>query len=100
MVPYRERVHACARGGTFKYFLARDDVAAAWRRLEDAFGPIVLTPATRTMQIETRALILRSTHLGNPITVFRKRACRAEDIDVFHGAIGFSRDDEQRAGGV
>ncbi|AKV04207.1 hypothetical protein AKJ09_10870 [Labilithrix luteola] len=98
-MPYREKVLACARGGTFKYFLPRDEVMPAWRRLEATFGLIVVTAATHTMQIESKALILRATHLGNPITVFRKRACRAEDVDVFHGVIGFSEDDEEKAGG-
>ena len=99
MTAYRERVLACARGGTYKYFLDREDVQGAWERLAASLGPIVSVTATSTIQIETPALIVRSTHLGNPITVFRKRACRREAIDTFHRLIGYVGDDGAPFGG-
>jgi hypothetical protein len=85
----RELVHACSRGGTFKYFVPREHVAAVWRRLAEAFGPIVRDPVMKTMQIESPALMFRSTLLANPITVIRKRKCTEEDIARMHELVGY-----------
>ena len=94
MATERQRVLSCPRGGTFKYFLDRDEVASTWRRLEEAYGPVVDEPLG-TIAIETRALIIRSTRLRNPLTVFRKRTCRAEDVAGLHGLIRYTPDDEE-----
>jgi hypothetical protein len=91
---HRERVLSCPRGGTFKYFLERDEVGPTWKRLEDAFGPAAVQPLG-TIAIETRALIIRSTRLRNPLTVFRKRTCREEDVTELHALIGYRPGDEE-----
>jgi hypothetical protein len=85
----RELVHACSRGGTYKYFVPREHVHAVWRRLAQAYGPIVRDPVMKTMQIESPRLIFRSTLLANPITVIRKRKCTSEDITRMHELVGY-----------
>lgn len=87
---YRELVHACARGGTFKYFLPRAEVANVWRRLEAEYGPVRKNDTFKTIEIEDERLIFRSTLLANPITVFRKRKCGATDIARFHEIVGYT----------
>jgi hypothetical protein len=83
-------VHACSRGGTFKYFFAKAEVEVVWRRLEASYGPIRRSDAMKTIEIEAERLIFRSTYLGNPITVFRKRKCVADDVERFHALVGYS----------
>lgn len=94
MAPYRELVHACARGGTYKYFLDKDDVVAVWRRLEERYGAIHRNESFKTMEIEGDRLILRATLLMNPITVFRKRLCGKPDIEELHALVGYPGADE------
>ena len=77
--PYRELVHACSRGGTYKYFFARDEVRPVWERLVAEYGSVRTNDAMKTMEIESERFILRSTLLANPITVIRKRQT-LEDI--------------------
>jgi hypothetical protein len=89
-LPYREKVIACERGGTFKYFLAADRVEAVWTRLVRAYGEIVRHEARATLEIVSRAFILRSTLLRNPITVFRKRACTDTDVTALHALLEFT----------
>jgi hypothetical protein len=89
-LPYREKVIACERGGTFKYFLAADRVAAVWANLERAFGAAVHHAARATLEIVTPVFILRSTLLRNPITVFRKRACTEADVIALHQLLEFT----------
>ena len=90
MTPYRELVHACARGGTYKYFFDKNDVIEVWRRLEVRYGPVRRNDAFKTIEIESDRLILRSTLLMNPITVFRKRRCENGDIEELHAIVGYS----------
>jgi hypothetical protein len=86
---YREKVIACERGGTFKYFLLADRVAHVWAALAAQWGPPAKNAAFATMEIGTPALIVRSTLLGNPLTVFRKRACTDADIATLHRLLEF-----------
>lgn len=97
MTPYRELVHACSRGGTYKYFFDKTGVSGVWRRLEDRYGAIRRSESFKTMEIESDCLILRATLLMNPITVFRKRRCRDTDIEELHALVGYPVADE---GGV
>ena len=83
-------MHACARGGTYKYFFDRSEVADIWRRLESTYGPIRRNDAFKTIEIESDRLIFRSTLLANPVTVFRKRRCAAADVDRFHDIVGYA----------
>jgi hypothetical protein len=87
--PYREKVLACARGGTFKYFFSRDAVALVWQKLEAEYGPIRRNETMKTMEIEAPAFIFRATLLANPITVFRKRRCEPTDVAHFHSLVGY-----------
>jgi hypothetical protein len=89
-LPYREKVIACERGGTFKYFLARDHVFPTWNVLGQAYGPVHRNPTMHTIEIRGVRLLFRSTMLGNPITVFRLPDCTAADVGNFHDLIGFS----------
>ncbi len=83
----------CARKETFKYFFDRNEVLLVWERLAAAMGKIKRSDTMKTIEIETPALIVRSTLLGNPITVFRKRACKAADVAAFHVLVGFSEEE-------
>lgn len=89
MLPYREKVLACSRGGTFKYFFSREHAPTVWRRLQEEYGPLVRNDAMKTMEIDSEHLIFRSTYLGNPITVFRKRRCTDDDVERFHRLVGY-----------
>jgi hypothetical protein len=91
--PYREKVLACSRGGTFKYFFPREEVGDVWRRLELHYGPIRKNDAMKTMEIESERFIFRATLLANPITVFRKRKCVDEDVAHFHTLVGYIEED-------
>lgn len=95
MIPYRALVHACARGGTYKYFFDKDAVVGVWKRLEARYGAVRRNDAFKTMEIESERLIVRATLLMNPITVFRKRLCDAMDIEEFHTLVGYSAVDER-----
>lgn len=88
-LPYREKVIACERGGTFKYFLARDHVFSTWLALGSAYGQVKRSEHMHTVEIRGERLLFRSTLLGNPITVFRLPDCSADDVDRFHALIGF-----------
>jgi hypothetical protein len=88
-LPYREKVIACERGGTYKYFLAADRVIDVWKTLAERYGEAKRDSVRATMEIETRAFIVRSTLLGNPLTVFRKRTCEPADIAGLHEVFGF-----------
>jgi hypothetical protein len=97
MTPYRELVHACARGGTYKYFFDKKEVIDVWHRLERRYGPVRRNEAFKTMEIESERLIVRATFLMNPITVIRKRLCEGGDIEELHAIVGYSeRDDVAR----
>lgn len=86
---YREKVIACERGGTFKYFLSADRVAAVWAALESSYGALVKNDAFATVEITTDAFIVRATVLRNPLTVFRKRACTEADIVALHRVLEY-----------
>jgi hypothetical protein len=88
-LPYREKVIACERGGTYKYFLAAERVADVWAALVRRFGEMQKDGVRATIEIATKALIIRSTLLGNPITVFRKRACTPADVEELHAVLEF-----------
>jgi hypothetical protein len=94
--PYRELVHACSRGGTYKYFLSRDEVRTVWERLAAQYGSVRTNDAMKTMEIESERFILRSTLLANPITVIRKRRCTADDVARLHADLGYEEDDAGR----
>ena len=93
-LPYRLRVHACIHPETYKYYLDRASVWPTWQALARAFGPIAKNVAFGTQEILTPALIIRSTKLGNPITVIRRRTCTQADVTKFHDVVGFAVDDE------
>lgn len=92
--PYRELVHACSRGGTFKYFFPRDEVRPVWDRLTAEYGSVRTNGEMKTMEIESERFILRSTLLANPITVIRKRRCTAEDVARLHAVLGYEDEDD------
>ena len=92
MRTYRERVLACARGGTFKYFFSREAAVEAWSCLQATYGPLRRNESMKTMEIESEHFIFRSTFLGNPITVFRKRKCTVDDVERFHRLIGYGHE--------
>lgn len=91
--PYREKVIACERGGTFKYFLPRDSVLWTWLALGAAHGPLRRNEAFHTVEIRGARLLFRSTLLGNPITVFRLPGCTENDVRELHAMIGFVEDE-------
>lgn len=90
--PYRERHRACIHPETYKYFFAREQVAAVWSRLRAAYGDVREKPSVRVIEIETPRLLLRATVAGNPITVIRKRSCGPDDIAALHAVLGFAED--------
>ena len=94
--PYRELVHACSRGGTYKYFFPRDDVRSVWKRLSAEYGPIRTNDEMKTMEIESERFILRSTLLANPITVIRKRRCTPDDVARLHEVLRYEDTDVDR----
>ena len=94
--PHRELVHACSRGGTYKYFFARDEVRPVWERLVAEYGSVRTNDAMKTMEIESDRFILRSTLLANPITVIRKRRCTADDVARLHAVLGYEEEDAGR----
>ena len=94
--PYRELVHACSRGGTYKYFFPRDDVRAGWERLSAEYCAIRTNDEMKTMEIESERFILRSTLLANPVTVIRKRRCTLEDVTRLHAVLGYEETDADR----
>ena len=89
MAPYREKVIACERGGTYKYFLDRERVLSAWALLVEHYGPIRRDERMSTMEVRGARLLFRSTLLGNPITVFRLPDCSEADVNEFHALIDF-----------
>ena len=94
--PYRELVHACSRGGTFKYFFPRDEVRPVWDRLAAEYGAVRRNDVMKTMEIESARFILRSTLLANPITVIRKRGCTEEHVARLHAVLGYEGSDDDR----
>lgn len=95
-MPYREKVIACERGGTFKYFLERDRVFATWAALRETYGAIQRNEVMATMEIRGVRLLFRATLLGNPITVFRLPDCSETDVSAFHALIGFVDEEPTR----
>jgi hypothetical protein len=91
-LPYREKVIACERGGTFKYFLARERVFPTWLALGASYGPLVRNETMHTVEIRGARLLFRSTLLGNPITVFRLPDCAPADVAEFHALIGLAEE--------
>lgn len=89
ILPYREKVIACERGGTFKYFLARDAVFSTWLALGERYGSVQRNDVMHTIEIRGTRLLFRATLLGNPITVFRLPDCMEADVVQFHELIGF-----------
>mgnify|MGYP000008068766 CR=1 FL=1 len=85
----REKVPACVHPETYKYYLEREAVMETWRRLAERYGQPRRHPGFRTMEISAPRFILRSTLLGNPVTVLRRRDCTAADILELHALLGF-----------
>jgi hypothetical protein len=85
----REKVPACVHPETYKYFLERDEVVATWGRLVERYGEARRNAGFRTMEVAGPRFILRSTLLGNPITVLRRRDCTPADILELHALLGF-----------
>lgn len=85
----REKVPACVHPETYKYYLEREDVMATWQRLSERYGQPRRHAGFRTMEIGGPRFILRSTLLGNPITVLRRRDCTPADILELHTLLGY-----------
>jgi len=85
----REKVPACVHPETYKYYLERADVLPIWHRLAERYGQPRRHPGFRTMEIGAPRFILRSTLLGNPITVLRRRDCTPADIIELHALLGY-----------
>lgn len=85
----RERVPACVHPETYKYFLERDEVVAAWQRLAARYGEPRKDLAFRTMEVVAPRFRVRATLLGNPVTVLRRRDCTADDIAELHALLGY-----------
>jgi hypothetical protein len=88
-LPYRELVPMCAIKETYKYFFAKDSIEETWRLLGERYGPLRRDESLKTMQIESREFLFRSTWLANPITVIRKRGCSEEHLREFHALVGY-----------
>ncbi len=87
---HREKVPACVHPETYKYFLERDEVLATWARLVARYGEARRNPGFRTMEIAAPRFMLRSTLLGNPVTVLRRRDCTPADIAELHALLGYA----------
>ncbi len=74
---------------TYKYFFSREQTVRIWECLKQHYGTIRKNDAFHTMEIECDEFIFRSTWLGNPITVVRKRTCTPQDVERFHARIRF-----------
>jgi hypothetical protein len=85
----RERVPACVHAETYKYFLERDEVMATWGRLVARYGAVRRDDGFKTIEIAAPRFTVRSTQLGNPITVLRRRDCTAGDIAELHAILGY-----------
>ncbi len=85
----RERVPACVHPDTFKYFLERDAVVPTWGRLVARYGAVHRNDGFKTIEIATPRFTVRSTQLGNPITVLRRRDITPGDIAELHAILGF-----------
>lgn len=85
----REKVPACVHPETYKYFLEREEVMPTWQRLAARFGEPRRNPGFRTLEIAAPRFMLRSTLLGNPVTVLRRRDCTAADIAELHALLGY-----------
>ena len=85
----REKVPACVHPETYKYFLERDEVIATWGRLVERYGEARRNAGFRTMEVAGPRFILRSTLLGNPITVLRRRDGTPADILELHALLGY-----------
>lgn len=85
----RERVPACVHPDTYKYFLERDAVIPTWTRLAARYGEVRRNPAFKTMEVAGPRFTVRSTLLGNPITVLRRRGCSPSDIAELHALLGY-----------
>ncbi|WP_434420354.1 hypothetical protein [Nannocystis pusilla] len=86
---HREKVPACVHPETYKYFLERDAVIPTWQKLAARWGEPRHNPSFRTMEIAAPRFTLRSTVLGNPITVLRRRECTADDVAELHALLGY-----------
>jgi hypothetical protein len=63
---------------------------AIWARLvEPATARRGATPGFARWRWRRRASSVRSTLLGNPITVLRRRDCTAGDIAELHAILGY-----------
>lgn len=85
----RERVPACVHPDTYKYFLERDEVLPTWARLAARYGEVRKNPGFRTMEVDAPRFTVRSTLLGNPVTVLRRRGCTPADIAELHAILGY-----------
>lgn len=86
----REKVPACVHPETYKYFIERDAVMATWVRLIGRYGELRRNASFRTMEVAGPRFVLRSTLLGNPITVLRRRDCTPADIVELHALLGYA----------
>ncbi len=87
----REKVLASVHPETYRYFLERDEIMATWRRLVERYGEARRNAGFRTMEVAGPRFILRSTLLGTPITVLRRRDCTPADILELHALLGYER---------
>ncbi len=87
--PRRDLVVGCRTPQTYKYWLPLAQVPTAWALLREAYGPLRTNEAFGTQELHTPSLIMRSTRIGNPLTVFRTRSCSEADLERFHQLIDF-----------
>lgn len=62
---------------------------ATWSRLVERYGEARRNAGFRTMEVAGPRFVLRSTLLGNPITVLRRRDCTPADILELHALLGY-----------
>jgi len=86
---HRERVWSCVHPDTFKYTLHRDEVLGVWRHLAARYGAPAGPSSFGVVEIHTDRFWIRAPRLMNPITLVRRRACTAADIDEFHALVRF-----------
>lgn len=75
--------------GAHAYFLEREQVPAVWQRLVARFGAPRRGPGFRGIELATPRYTLRSTLLGNPITVQPSRVCTPADLAELHALLGY-----------
>lgn len=85
----RIKMETCIHPETYQYYLANQQTANIWSRLEDCYGKIQRN-AFNVMWIESKTFLFKAPLTGSPLTVLRKRHCCSSDVKFFHQLIEFN----------